>query len=362
MNILAALQRVDGNNTYYFVLPDQPEYRGLHLEQGGQEVYYYRRRLGHLGRWMFDAFMLKRFARRFRPDVVWGMGNLALANPPCPQAISIQNPNLFYDVRHTGPLTPVDRLRLFFLLRSFRQTLARTDLVFCQTATMEQRVKSVYGYRGRTQVVTKVVSAFSAAGSANGNLPAPLASHAGAYKLFYLTRYYAHKGLEILVEVMDRYREELSDTVAVITIEPGQHKNAARLLDRIQERGLTDRIINVGALGQKQLAAYYAACDCLVMPTRLESFSGTYLEAMHFGLPILTSDLDFAREVCGDAALYFDPWKPESIRDSILSLRNDPQLRGRLVEKGRLRLAEGFGKTWEDIAGELKKGLESLVS
>jgi len=43
-------------------------------------------------------------------------------------------------------------------------------------------------------------------------------------------------------------------------------------------------------------------------------------------------------------------------------LRNDPQLRGRLVEKGRLRLAEGFGKTWEDIAGELKKGLESLVS
>lgn len=83
---------------------------------------------------------------------------------------------------------------------------------------------------------------------------------------------------------------------------------------------------------------------------------------MHFGLPILTSDLDFAREVCGDAALYFDPWSPESLKGAILRLKNHPDLRDNLVEKGHARLSQCFGRTFDDIAVEIKKELESLVS
>lgn len=91
----------------------------------------------------------------------------------------------------------------------------------------------------------------------------------------------------------------------------------------IKSRGLEDSIINVGPLSQQDLGAFYKHCDALVMSTRLESF-GTYLEAMHFGMPILTSDLDFAHEVCGDAALYFNPWNAESIRDAILNPEEPP--------------------------------------
>ncbi len=164
----------------------------------------------------------------------------------------------------------------------------------------------------------------------------------------------------MLVEVMDRFRDELPDTIAVITIDAHQHKKDRRLLDRIKKYGLEDRIINVGSLTQEQLADYYNSCDCLVMPTLLESFSGTYLEAMHFGMPILTSDLDFAHEVCGDAALYFDPWDAASIKDSILRLKNDLDLRHNLVEKGRTRLSESFGRTWEDIVENILQELSLL--
>jgi glycosyltransferase involved in cell wall biosynthesis len=290
------------------------------------------------------------------------MGNLGLISPPCPQAVSIQNPYLFYNTKNTGRLSFTDQLWLFFLKRHFKRQLPATDLVFCQTATMQERLRTIFGYKGRAAVTSKVVSAFSASMAADGKPPAPISPFAGKYKLFYLARYYPHKGLEVLVEVMDQYREELADTIAVITIAPEQHKNAARLLDRIKRCGLQDRIINVGPLKQEQLADYYVSCDCLVMPTRLESFSGTYLESMHFGLPILTSDLDFAREVCSDAALYFDPWNAESIKDAILRLKNDPDLRKTLVERGRVRLSQSFGRTWQDVAKEMKKGLESLVA
>ena len=51
----------------------------------------------------------------------------------------------------------------------------------------------------------------------------------------------------------------------------------------------------------------------MILPTLLESFSATYIEAMFHGKTILTSDLDFARDVCGEAAFYFDPLNPQSI-------------------------------------------------
>lgn len=84
------------------------------------------------------------------------------------------------------------------------------------------------------------------------------------------------------------------------------------------------------------------------MPTLLESFSGTYLEAMKAGCPILTSDRDFAREVCGEAALYFDPLDADSIVRTILRLRDEPGLRQRLIAAGQKRLQQRF-PTWAEV-------------
>jgi glycosyltransferase involved in cell wall biosynthesis len=67
---------------------------------------------------------------------------------------------------------------------------------------------------------------------------------------------------------------------------------------------------------------------------------------MCFEQPVLTSDFDFAHEVCGGAALYFDPWEARSMRDTILRLRADAALRRTVVAAGRERLRQDF-PDWE---------------
>ena len=124
---------------------------------------------------------------------------------------------------------------------------------------------------------------------------------------------------------------------------------------------LPDHVLNVGPVCQSLLGAYYRGCDALFLPTLLESFTGTYVEAMYFGVPILTSDLDFARHVCGDAAIYFNPWDPGSIKDAILRLRSDSDLRRELVNRGRERLRAEF-KSWDEIAADAIGALESLCT
>jgi glycosyltransferase involved in cell wall biosynthesis len=361
-NILDNLVKNIGSHEFFFTVPDLSEYRRLELEESGNKAIYYRRRYGHLGRWFFDRFILPFQVRKFRPDVVLGLGNLGVRGVDVPQAFLVHYPYLFYGNRNYGKVSLFRKVFHLYFKLEFQRHLSLADLVFCQTKTIENRLRTIWDYQGKTVITPNVVSNFLDVNREEPVLPAPLEEFADHFKVFYLTRYYPHKGLETLVEVFDHFSEELTDIVAVITIAPEQHRNADRLLNSIRYKGLEDRIINVGPLHQDQLSAYYLSCDCLVMPTRMESFSGTYLEAMHFGLPILTSDLDFAHEVCGDAALFFDPWDLSSIRDAILRMKNDPGLQRDLVEVGKKQLAEYHGMTWEDITGTIIDELSLLSS
>jgi glycosyltransferase involved in cell wall biosynthesis len=180
-----------------------------------------------------------------------------------------------------------------------------------------------------------------------GGAPAPaaFARLAGAWKLLYVGQYYPHKNLEAAIRLFRECRDELRDVVLVTTID-ARLPGAARFLRDVKRYGLEDHIVNVGPVPHDELAAYYENADAFFMPTLLETFCIPYLEAMCFELPVLTSDLDFAHEVCGQAALYFDPWDARSMRDTILRLRADAALRGTLVAAGQERLRRDF-PDWE---------------
>ena len=77
---------------------------------------------------------------------------------------------------------------------------------------------------------------------------------------------------------------------------------------------------------------------------------------MYFGLPILTSDRDFAHHLCQDAAIYFDPLEPDSVARAMARVMEDAQLRQRLVENGRRILAQA--PTWDEMAARFVDVLE----
>jgi glycosyltransferase involved in cell wall biosynthesis len=108
----------------------------------------------------------------------------------------------------------------------------------------------------------------------------------------------------------------------------------------------------------EQIPALYTACDLLLLPTLLESFSGTYIEAMHYGVPVCTSDRDFAHVVCGEDAVYFDPTSAQDIHATIRRLLDDPALKARLIEGGRARAAAH--PSWPDVAARCLVLLERI--
>ena len=64
------------------------------------------------------------------------------------------------------------------------------------------------------------------------------------------------------------------------------------------------------------------------------------LDAMAYGVPVITSNCSAMPGVAGDAALLVDPHDESSIADSLTRLMNDAALRNDLIERGRARVAE----------------------
>lgn len=105
------------------------------------------------------------------------------------------------------------------------------------------------------------------------------------------------------------------------------------------ERKPREGVIALGRLSDGGLAAAMGACLCLAFPSLTEGFGLPPLEAMALGCPVISSNRASLPEICGDAALYADPDDPAQWRAQILRLRDDPDLRLRLVAAGRERAA-----------------------
>ena len=356
MNIISTLRTVRPDYEYLIIVPDDEDYRGLQYPEQCTVIRY-----GHasiLKRLAFDLFKLPRIVRDFGADVVFGLGNMGIKKPHAKQAILFHKPQLVYPVSQRPYEVWHRRLNNLLISWQVAFALENTHVIFFQTSVMKERFLRTFGYHGRAEIMPNAVS-FQVVENLAINQPEVLQYIKAPIKLFVLTRYYAHKNLELIVECFDRFRDELQDFCCILTIDGKQHPLAGKLLDNIRNKGLESQIVNIGPVPQKQLGSYYIASDALLLPTLLESFTGTYLEAMKFDRPVITSDLDFAREICADAALYFDPWDAVSLKDTLIRFRDQPSLRESMVERGRVRIVN-YDRDWTQIVEEAFSIIDQL--
>jgi glycosyltransferase involved in cell wall biosynthesis len=111
-----------------------------------------------------------------------------------------------------------------------------------------------------------------------------------------------------------------------------------------------DRPANVRLLGRisdHDLAKLLSQALCFIFPSRIEGFGLPAVEAMALGCPVIASSAPCLPEVCGSAALYADPDDVVAWVDAIGRVKNDADLRRRMVDDGYAR-AHTF--CWRRIA------------
>ena len=88
-----------------------------------------------------------------------------------------------------------------------------------------------------------------------------------------------------------------------------------------------------GQVSDAELTAYYHRAGFLVLASLYEGFGLPATEAMGAGVPVLASRTAALPEVCGEAALYCDPYSVNDIGEKMALLVNDPGMRAQLAER-----------------------------
>jgi glycosyltransferase involved in cell wall biosynthesis len=140
-------------------------------------------------------------------------------------------------------------------------------------------------------------------------------------RLFYPASNHPHKNHRLLSLIKDSESWPVSE----LTLTIDGNVNPAPSVSWISCCGLLD---------PKEVGEKYASVDAVLILSVKESYGFPLFESMLVGLPIVCPDLPYARHVCGDQAIYFDPYDHFSLKGAIRELAT--------------RLSSGWWPVWDN--------------
>ncbi len=157
-----------------------------------------------------------------------------------------------------------------------------------------------------------------------------------------VARLSTQKGLFDLLEATTIARKELP-ALRIVVIGEGDQRHS--LQERISGLGLEHIFFLAGALPHEQVADWLAASDLFILPSRYEGGPPIALmEAMAAGCAVIATDVMGVRELISEPALgrIVPPQDSGALAAAMVDLMSDPQTRGAMGERARLKVSRDF--------------------
>ena len=173
----------------------------------------------------------------------------------------------------------------------------------------------------------------------------------------YVGNAYPHKNLEILIDAFVAFKKENKNDIQLLLVGKDDFFYK-RLHEKVAQERLTG-IVFRHDVSDEALFALYAHAIAFVSASKMEGFGLPPLEAMTSSCPVLLADIPSFNEVCRDAAVYFDPYSKESLKEKLHFVYNlDHKQKQEYLRKGLERIKDF---SWEKMAKETLVVYESCT-
>lgn len=277
--------------------------------------------------WLSGQRWIDRKLESYKPDIIFNLCNTPLKSK-VPQLLLIHWPYAVFENDYIWKNMPWGdylkrKFRLFLIKRGYDYVSHLT----VQTETMKTR--GVNNFLG-SKNISVIPSSF--------DLKIADTTDLGIFEdkiknFLFLSRYYYHKNHDILIEVAKLIKERKLNYKIQVTVDKSISDGRV-FLNKIEQYKLQNQIINLGSIHPDNIEEVFEEAYASINPSFLESFGLTYLESASKGKLVIASDLDFVHETMKDAAIYFDPFDPESILDA-MDKSMDKNIYLEKVEKGK---------------------------
>ena len=355
-NVLPLLNQTDQGQSYLLLVPS-PQLDDFATLSGGRMKIETVEINAALKRMWWEQTGLRRLLRSEQIDVLVSLGNFALLASPIPQILFSRN-DLFFSEEFERDLRN-RKLHSELAIHRFKSWLARQSI---KQATANITPTEAFAARIRSNNELSRINVetlrfgFDPKGFFRNQQPlsdsliAKLNLSNACRRVLFVSHYNYFRNFETLLRALPiiktKLEQQTGENVQLVlttdirrgAIYGGYDATAAaELIDRL---GIGDDIAMLGAVEYGKLHQLYKLCDVFVCPSYSESFGHPLVEAMASGLPVVSADLPVHREVCGDAAVYFDVFDERNLAERVVQVLADESLSKQLSARGLQRSDE----------------------
>lgn len=298
--------------------------------------------------WTQFGLPLDLYLNKPRPNVFFSPTHYAPRFSPIPTAISIMDlsyihyPEMFrksdfLQLRNWTAYSVKKAAKVFTISQA-----SKNDIIKCYHIEPSKVVVTYPGVKIKTQMSKLLKEKYDIG---------------GGYILFVGTLQ-PRKNIVRLIEAHSILIRQLADPNILLVIVGKKGWLYEEILEAPKKFGIEDKVKFLEFVPDDNLPLLYKNAICFILPSLYEGFGLPVLEAMHYGTPVIVSNVSSLPEAGGEAVLYVDPTDTNDIAKKMAMLINNEKLRKELIKKGYKQVKKF---SWGKTARETLKVLEEIA-
>lgn len=276
---------------------------------------------------------------KIKPSVVYSYFGSGFYITNVPQIIGSADSNLYYPridfwehYKGFGKLKKIliDKYRIF--------SLKSAAAVIYENPALEKRGRRLFGLKNTTTILPSV----DPKSYVNGSVKYEFDGDA----CLLLCGWQLNKGLLLLPYVAQLFKIRKKNIIFVISASINDSIECVCFMDTVTRLDVLDMFDFIGPVEKQNIPSIYSAVRLVLLLSKLESFSNNIIESWYYSVPLVVSNEEWSRSLCGKGAFYVDRDSAEDVFDGIVSLINNDVMRKEVVS---------FGKTMLDSYPSLKE-------
>jgi glycosyltransferase involved in cell wall biosynthesis len=173
---------------------------------------------------------------------------------------------------------------------------------------------------------------------------------------YYPAQYWAHKNHYNLLVAFRKFQENKSRQGFKLVFTGSDQGNKKYIASVVESLGLGNYVLMLDFVSNETLNVLYKNARALVMPSFLGPTNMPPLEALAMEVPVLCSDLDGHREMCGELAIYFSPDQSDEIADALEKIADQETF-----ERYKMKLRQTSSTSGFNLPNALRQLEKALI-
>jgi glycosyltransferase involved in cell wall biosynthesis len=294
-------------------------------------------------RMFYEYFYFNKLSKVLKPYLWLSLHDMTPVVKADIRVVYCHNPAPFYKLRlNQMLLEPTFTLFNIFYRYIYKINIKKNDYVIVQQNWLRTTFKNIYQ-------INSVVVAYP---NIQELQVAPVVYSKKQYQFFFPTLPRFFKNIEVIIDAVRILNERKGNKCdVIITIDGTENKYARQLVDDSEH---IENINFIGRVAREKVFELYGQSDCLIFPSKLETWGLPITEFKQFNKPMLVADLPYAHETVGNyqQVCFFDPEKPSVLADMMQNLVDENIL---FSGNKAAQVEDPFTQSWAELFDLLLK-------